>query len=33
VGKGAVWDQAEESMESFGAAFRTCAERVLALTT
>jgi len=33
VGKGAVWDQAKESMEVFEAAFRQCAERVIALTT
>lgn len=32
VGKGAVWDQAKESMDIFEVAFRTCAERVLALT-
>jgi cellulose biosynthesis protein BcsQ len=32
VGKGAVWEQAKESMDVFETAFRTCAERVLALT-
>jgi cellulose biosynthesis protein BcsQ len=32
VGRGAVWDQAKESMEVFEIAFRLCAERVLALT-
>ncbi len=32
VGKGAVWDQAKESMQTFEAAFKKCAERVLALT-
>ena len=32
VGKGAIWEQAKESMVIFEKAFRTCAERVLALT-
>jgi cellulose biosynthesis protein BcsQ len=32
VGKGAVWDQAKESMDNFKGAFLTCAERILALT-
>lgn len=32
VGKGAVWDQAKDSMDNFEAAFRKCAETVLALT-
>ena len=31
VGKGAVWDQAKESMEVFEKGFRQCAERVIAL--
>jgi len=33
VGKGAVWDQAKESMDRFEGAFKECAERVIALTT
>ena len=33
VGKGAVWDQAKESMDRFEGAFKECAERVVALTT
>jgi cellulose biosynthesis protein BcsQ len=31
VGKGAVWDQAKESMEVFEKGFRQCAEKVIAL--
>ena len=32
VGKGTVWKQARDGMKVFETAFRTCAERVLALT-
>ncbi len=31
VGKGAVWDQAKESMDTFEEAFRECAKKVIAL--
>ena len=33
VGKGAVWDQAKESMDRFESAFKKCAEKVISLTS
>jgi len=33
VGKGAVWDQAKETMDNFEKSFKECAEKVVALTT